>query len=340
MIEKKKSDKIDIVLLWVDGNDPKWLAEKQKYSDIASIDNQSNSINRFRDWDLLQFIFRSIEKNMPWIHRIHFVTWGHIPQWLNTNHPKLHIVKHEDFIPKEFLPTFNTNVIHYYLNQIAGLAEKFIVFDDDIYVLKPVKPTDFFVGNKIREEYSETVNYIPKRNDTFPHEMMNNLICINGHYNKREFYRKNLLKCLNPTLGLRNICSTILMQRWSFFGGFYNAHICQPYTKELFKKFLEYSNERIKQTSHNRVRSNEDYTIHLVRFIAFMEGLFVARNHKFGKRFELNEKNQDALRAIAKRKHSIICLNDSDENIPFEETKSELQKAFQSIFPRKSNYEK
>ena len=88
---------VDIVVLWVDGNDPQWLEEKRHFemeTDWAA----QNAGNRFRDWGLMRYWFRSIEKNAPWARRIHFVTWGHLPDFLNTEHPKLHIVNHKDFI--------------------------------------------------------------------------------------------------------------------------------------------------------------------------------------------------------------------------------------------------
>ena len=72
---------IDFVILWVDGNDPAWLSEKQKYQ--GSVENESNSVNRYRDWGLLPYWFRAVEQFSPWVHKIFFVTWGHIPSFLN-----------------------------------------------------------------------------------------------------------------------------------------------------------------------------------------------------------------------------------------------------------------
>ena len=54
-------DKIDFVITWVDGNDEKWLAEKQKYSNVKG----DASKNRFREYDNLQYLFIGIEKICP-----------------------------------------------------------------------------------------------------------------------------------------------------------------------------------------------------------------------------------------------------------------------------------
>ena len=82
---------IDFVITWVDGTDPAWRAEKQHYSPDAVSDDQEV---RYRDWELLRYWFRGVEKFAPWVRTIHFVTWGHLPDLLNVENPKLHIVNH------------------------------------------------------------------------------------------------------------------------------------------------------------------------------------------------------------------------------------------------------
>ena len=44
---------IDIVLLWVDGNDPVWQAEYAKYAPCVKGDKREV---RFRDWNNLRFL--------------------------------------------------------------------------------------------------------------------------------------------------------------------------------------------------------------------------------------------------------------------------------------------
>ena len=51
---------IDFVVLWVDGNDPAWQAEKAKYQGKTLDD--SNSQNRFRDWGLMPYWFRAVAR--------------------------------------------------------------------------------------------------------------------------------------------------------------------------------------------------------------------------------------------------------------------------------------
>lgn len=57
---------IDIVIPWVDGSDSAWQAEKAKYSGKRTDD--SDSVNRYRDWGLMPYWFRSIESYAPWVN--------------------------------------------------------------------------------------------------------------------------------------------------------------------------------------------------------------------------------------------------------------------------------
>ena len=134
--------KIDFVILWVDGSDKKWLEEKNKYSK-KKIDT-TNSAIRYRDWDNLRYWFRGVEKFAPWVNKVHFVTYGHLPKWLNVNNPKLNIVKHKDYIPEEYLPTFSSHTIELNLHRIKDLSENFVYFNDDMFLMQPTQKTDFF----------------------------------------------------------------------------------------------------------------------------------------------------------------------------------------------------
>lgn len=91
----KYNGPIDFVIPWVDGNDPDWRNERSKWC----IENEGDHREiRFRDWDNLQYWFRGVEKFAPWVNRIHFITYGHLPPWLNVDHPKINIVRHTDYI--------------------------------------------------------------------------------------------------------------------------------------------------------------------------------------------------------------------------------------------------
>ena len=59
------NSQIDIILPWVNGDDPAWQREKNKYDK-----EQNSSSVRYQSWDNLQYVFRGIEKYMPWVHKV------------------------------------------------------------------------------------------------------------------------------------------------------------------------------------------------------------------------------------------------------------------------------
>ena len=108
----KKDLKIDLVYLWVNGNDPKWQEEKeywQKKLNIPTGDSTNNC--RFIDNQELKYSLRSVEMNAPWINKIFIITNGQVPDWLDTSHPKIKIVTHSQIMPPDALPTFNSEAI-------------------------------------------------------------------------------------------------------------------------------------------------------------------------------------------------------------------------------------
>lgn len=54
---------IDFVVTWVDGNDPEWLKEKQKYE--GAVVASGNAANRFRDWGTFKYWFRGWKNSPP-----------------------------------------------------------------------------------------------------------------------------------------------------------------------------------------------------------------------------------------------------------------------------------
>ncbi len=67
---------IDFVIAWVDGSDPEWQKERDKYRGAAG----ESAENLYRDWDNVPYWFRGVEKFAPWVNKIHFVTCGHLSE--------------------------------------------------------------------------------------------------------------------------------------------------------------------------------------------------------------------------------------------------------------------
>ena len=185
-------DKIDFVITWVDGGDIEWQKERNKF---AGKDPEDIANYRLRDWDTLKYWFRGVEKFAPWVNNVFFVTNGQKPEWLNLNHPKLKWIKHVDYIPKEYLPTFNSHTIEHNFFRIKGLSEQFVYFNDDFFLTDYVKKTDFFYNSKPKTiaQLKPCIN----KDEMYSHILLNDLLLINRHFDFREFFRKNKFKLIS-----------------------------------------------------------------------------------------------------------------------------------------------
>ena len=132
---------IDFVIPYVNPTDTSWQQSFKQYNPQADFNDC-----RYRDWGILPYVFRSIEQHLPWVRQIVLIlaSESQVPSWLDTT--KLKIVYHKDFIPEQYLPTFNSNTIEMFLGNIKGISEHFIYSNDDIYFLRDMQPTDFFTS--------------------------------------------------------------------------------------------------------------------------------------------------------------------------------------------------
>ena len=140
---------IDIVYLWVDGSDKAWRAEKDKWfekvSGQKSVCSEASGEERFRDNGELMYSLRSVAECASWVNHIYIITvFNQIPRWLNIDHPKITIVPHEKIFPAGALPTFNSTEIDMCIPNISGLAEHFIIMNDDTFFNKKVSQSFFY----------------------------------------------------------------------------------------------------------------------------------------------------------------------------------------------------
>lgn len=331
---------IDAVILWVDGSDSAWQAEKAKYLPPAAKD--SASVNRYRDWGLLPYWFRSIERFTPWFRKIHFVTWGHLPDFLNTENPKLHVVKHSDFIPKEYLPTFNSHTIEMNIHRIPGLAEQFVYFNDDMFILHPMKETDFFKDG-LPCSYGAEVPWIFRGDvGVWAHAAANNMGVINAHFGKREAFRHHGKKYLARQYRWKDNLRTFALNKLfpDYFTGFKNLHAPAAYLKETFKEVWNAEPELLNNTCLDRFRTASDVNQWVCLWWQIAGGNFmpgIIDNMVIG----ISDETINSLNVIIeKQSHDYLCLNDTEETVDQEFLSSKLIESFEKILPQKSRYEK
>jgi hypothetical protein len=142
---------IDAVILWVDGNDEKHQEKIRPYvKDSKKIQSKSFR-TRYDQVNEIKYTIDSIIKFAPFIRHIYIITDQQTPPFLkqqnarNTYH-NVSIVDHSVIFSgyEEFLPTFNCRPIETCMYRIPGLAEHFIYFNDDFFLINDTQPSDFF----------------------------------------------------------------------------------------------------------------------------------------------------------------------------------------------------
>jgi Stealth protein CR2, conserved region 2/Stealth protein CR1, conserved region 1/Stealth protein CR4, conserved region 4 len=143
------SEKIDIVYLWVDGNDPIWRQKRQNAlrqlnaNNRNSIAKYGNVEGRFRDNDELRYSLRALERYFPDCGHVYIVTDAQRPAWLQ-NSAHISIIDHTDLIPANKLPTFDSANIESYIHHIPNLSERYFYLNDDVFFGSPVVVSHWF----------------------------------------------------------------------------------------------------------------------------------------------------------------------------------------------------
>lgn len=331
------SHDIDFVVTWVDMDDPAWKADFAKYTN--KIDNSKNEVSeaRFRDYGFLKYWFRGVEKYAPWVRKIHFVTCGQKPEWLDENHPKLNLVHHKDYIPNNFLPVFNSSLIEIYLHQIPDLSEHFVYFNDDFYIINHLSPERFFVDGLPNDIAAFTFN---SGLGLWYKSLKNNIRLINKHFDKKTILKRDHDKWFHPSYGSK-MRYTKLMQPYHKFVTLRTPHNAQPYLKSTFEEVWKYEAPELTKMSNNRFRTPKDYTQELFRTWQICQSNFNAYNtYQDTKMFPLILKSKQAIEAIRQQSYKLVCINDHVHIPNYNQVMKDLESSFEMILPDKSAFEK
>lgn len=333
--------KIDIIIPWVDGNDPVWQRDREQTKKNNNINSKANSNVRYESWDNLQYIFRGIEKFMPWVDKVFLVTCGHLPTFINLDNPKLRIIKHSDYIPQEYLPTFNSNVIELNYHRIAELSDNFILFNDDCYPLKPIPSSYYFIDGHPCDEAVESPIVpvdVGAISNYASFVKANNVLFINKHFNKREVQEKNWDKWYFEGYG-ELLERNIGLHYWDNFVGFHDYHMPVPLKKSTLSHIWDIEHEELDKVSHNQFRHSSDMSQCIVRYWQLCTGDFVPQK-SIGKPYLVTIDNyKEVANAIRNKVSQMVCLTEDCTPEDFLMIKSEINGALQELLPEKCLFE-
>lgn len=292
---------MDIVITYVDGNDPAWKQDYEKYTNVPVMEK------RFRDWGTLKYLLRGVEKNMPFIRNVYLVVShrSQVPHWADTEHLK--IVLHEDIIPQEYLPTFNSNTIETHLHRIEGLDEEYLYFNDDLFPVAPCNREDFFRNGK-------------------------GVLGFKKHFLAWGMYKKicrNSDRLARKALGMGQSCGFLRPQ-----------HICTAMLRSECEMVYESVKDDILK-SLSRTRTSQNVTQYMFLVYQYLKGRMI--NERISsKHCSLAVATPEKVASyILEPKRNVLCINDvrlSEEK--YESLRTVIHQSFEKLFPQKSKFEK
>ena len=336
---------IDFVVTWLDSSDLDWQEQYYKYK--KTVDEGDQTKARFRDWELFKYWFRAVENFVPWVNRVFLVTNGKFPDWINENHPKLVLIKHSDYIPEEFLPTFNSCTIELHMNKIPGLSEHFVYFNDDCFINAPITPEYYFRDGLPCDNNKETVFNVAHFNpiDRFNIyiSMFTNICVINRYFDRRESVKQSPKRWYGLHLGKGGLLTSLFLKLYNDprFVGFNWRHVEQPYLKSVWDEAWGKEPEML-NNSCTRFREDVILNPYFFRYWQFASNKFYpVKLNRVKKIRAVKQGIPLIISALEDRNVYSLCINDTpfctdDEFISFKE---QLRCAFDKKFPIKSSFE-
>lgn len=330
-------NKIDFVVMWVDGGDPIWQAKKAEYSkSVDTSKNSMNSVKAYRDWGTFKYWFRGVEKYAPWVNKVYLVTDQQKPSWLNIASEKLVLVDHSDILRKDYLPVFSANPIESNIHRIPGLSEQFVFFNDDVYLTAPVEPTDFFSEDGLPKYNTALSPIIPERYGT-GHFQVNDMEIVTSYFSRDEILKNG--KFLSFKQGWKNILKTLLYRNSKFICGFWENHLAHPLLKSTMELVWEKETAILEKTSASRFRNPSDTNIWLFKYWQIASGKYEVADPKLGDLFSLDHAGPDFWKLLNSGKYKIMCINDGFNVQDEEQVMTDFIKAMEELFPEKSSFE-
>ncbi len=309
---------IDLVYLWVDGNDPIWQAKRNAFIGKTVESSSVNCKGRTADNDELKFSLRSVEKYAPWIRKVFIVTDNQKPDWLDTSNEKVHVVDIEEIMPAQCLPCFNSSLIEKFLYKIPGLSERFLYANDDMCLNKKVTAADF---------------YTP---DGFPIVRLTRKPFRKIRWFWREKIRKKPLRNYSLTIAY---ASKIVEEKYGVYFTGMPHHNIDAYLKSDCKRVAEdiLRNEFLSNFG-NKMRSENDIQRIIFSYIALAEKRGKLRYVTKKESMLIRIHKERYYRMFEKYRPIFFCVNDSE--YAADEDRMKVRAFLHNLFREKSSYEK
>lgn len=299
-----KQPDIDLIITYVNCADQNWVRDY-----ICTTKTHNPTAERFRSWGTLKYLLRGIEKYMPFVRNVVLIVArkSQIPFWINQQNVR--VVLHEEFIPKEFLPTFNSCTIESFFWNIPDLADRVIYINDDMFPMQDMSETDFFSGDIPHISFHPLSTYNARN--------MFRGQCHNGY----NLVAKSLgMPCLEPGMVIRPI------------------HISSAFTQESMRAIAEKCEVDLCNTI-STVRHAKNVNQYIYLYYHYLTNTYVGST-LYSCYYDMNDKSLDTiLTEILEGDHQFVCLNDGDSIKNYTKFQNRILSAFENKFPTMSKYE-
>jgi len=249
-----KKQPIDVVISWVDGNDsahknkiqPYLSTKAQKSEDIAGP-------TRYGSVGEIFYCVASIFRYAPFVRKIFIITDSQNPNldvFIQKNFPEssiqIEIVDHAVLFRgyEQVLPVFNSRAIETCTFRIPDLSENYVYFNDDFFLVRPIKPEDWY------------------RNDR---------IVAYGHW--RSILLDKLLWLIKPLknghkpVGFKDsmlLSALKLKRRWTYF---HLEHIPHPLKKSVLEDFFTKNPDLFMSNISHKFRSAKQFNTQALYYL-------------------------------------------------------------------------
>lgn len=326
------ADAIDIVVLWVDVTDQEWQRRRQ-----AAGAAPQQYVGATHDWEMLRYLLRGIDRYCPWVRRVHLVTPGQTPSWLDPTSDDIMVVDQDALLPAGQGPSFNSMAIEVNLDRIPGLAERFVYFNDDMLVVKPTRADDVFPGGM---PAGFAIQNAITGASAWSHWVLNAVGIVDRAFDKRAVMRRRPLQWFSPRYG-RHLLRNVALLPWKSFTGFFEPHLPMALERRTFAEVRDAAPLEIARTSAATFRTLDCVIPFVYRYWQLCTGRFrPVSPDRYGRFIELRVSAIDEIeRALAQPRGHFLCLNDTPE-ADDAQLRLRVGAALERAFPRPSRFER
>ena len=284
----------NFVIVQREGGDAKALARQDVGGDI-----------RFSSIGEIYWCVASLNRYAPFLHKIYLVTDGqdpHLGPYLDKLFPEgsipIEVVDHSVLFAgyEEYLPVFNSRAIETMLHRIPGLAEHYVLLNDDFLLTAPVQPTDFFTAD------GKPVLYANRFSTTWARFLYGLKPVRDGR--PKATFKRSLLRAVERV----GHCPTF----------FYLTHTPRALTKSFFQEYYTAHPDAIEQNIRHRFRDAAQYNPQELYYLTEARRGAIKRIPNGKKNFYLMPKGDEAYtrRKLERLEHGdylFCCFNSLEQ---------------------------